>query len=519
MVDGERAPGPGEAGDPAGFLARLQALKDWTGLTYRELSARAEAVGDSLPRSTVANMLSRSTLPREELLAAFVRACGAGPEELERWLAVRKELAARHRLGPRPEPPEPPAGEGSAPGRPPATAAGPDAPGRPAPAVLPVPHLPSTAHSGMGPRSAGSVRVAGEVGPHGVGPSAAGVGGTASQGVRMLGAEPRGAGSGGGPGSGQGAGAGGPHGAGSVGGGPGGTARGEPFGEDPQGAEHARAQPTGRHSVGAREQGVGPHGADSSGVDAQAVHPGGAEPSSDPQASGAAPHRAGSGPGYGPAAGPGTVGADGARTRVRTRTPGAGGKVAWAAVAVVGGVALVVAVVSVVALLRGADEGGHRGRAVAGPAAGAVQVRAVHSGLCLNERPGQQSGVVYQVACADAVVPRYSLVRLDGGLWRLRSDHPDFGPGCSGVSVDAAEPDGAPLADQECGKRGDREAFRIEALGDDPVRGYRLRTAYSGLCLTVSEASDEPWTDIVQKPCTPDGAGQLFSFDPPAHRD
>ena len=75
----------------------MQALKDWSGLTYRELTARADAVGDVLPRSTVANMLSRTTVPREELVAAFVRACGCGPGATETWLRVRKELTRRER--------------------------------------------------------------------------------------------------------------------------------------------------------------------------------------------------------------------------------------------------------------------------------------------------------------------------------------------------------------------------------------------------------------------------------------
>ncbi|MEU5976116.1 helix-turn-helix domain-containing protein [Streptomyces sp. NPDC047315] len=78
-------------------MARLHALKEWSGLTYRELAQRAGAVGDVLPRSTVANMLSRSTLPREELVVAFVRACGSGPDGIDSWLRVRKELARRER--------------------------------------------------------------------------------------------------------------------------------------------------------------------------------------------------------------------------------------------------------------------------------------------------------------------------------------------------------------------------------------------------------------------------------------
>ncbi|MFF5974489.1 helix-turn-helix domain-containing protein [Streptomyces sp. NPDC012769] len=95
MTTGETAPDPREARNPAEFIARLQALRAWSGLTYRELAARADARGDVLPRSTVANMLARTTVPREELLAAFVRACGVGPGAALEWEAVRKELATR----------------------------------------------------------------------------------------------------------------------------------------------------------------------------------------------------------------------------------------------------------------------------------------------------------------------------------------------------------------------------------------------------------------------------------------
>lgn len=94
---GHGAPDPEQAHSSAEFIARMQALKDWSGLTYRELTSRAEAVGDVLPRSTVANMLGRSTVPREELVAAFVRACGCGPGATDTWLRVRKELTRRER--------------------------------------------------------------------------------------------------------------------------------------------------------------------------------------------------------------------------------------------------------------------------------------------------------------------------------------------------------------------------------------------------------------------------------------
>lgn len=105
MTTGETPPDPREARNPAEFIARLQDLKEWSGLTYRELAARAEALGDVLPRSTVANMLARTTVPREELLAAFVRACGVGPGEARKWETVREELALRGVYGPDEPPP------------------------------------------------------------------------------------------------------------------------------------------------------------------------------------------------------------------------------------------------------------------------------------------------------------------------------------------------------------------------------------------------------------------------------
>ncbi|MCX5204110.1 hypothetical protein OG897_21995 [Streptomyces sp. NBC_00237] len=90
-------PDPRGARTPAEFVSLLHALKEWSGLTYRELTTRAEAAGDVLPRSTVANMLSRTSVPREELMAAYARACGCAPAAVEEWLTVRKELAVRGR--------------------------------------------------------------------------------------------------------------------------------------------------------------------------------------------------------------------------------------------------------------------------------------------------------------------------------------------------------------------------------------------------------------------------------------
>ncbi|MEV4753921.1 helix-turn-helix transcriptional regulator [Micromonospora sp. NPDC049559] len=86
-------PGPDEAGSPAEFVAALRGLKEWSGLTYRQLQRRADEAGGVLPHSTLAAVLNRSTMPREELVATFVRACGGDDAAVATWLAVRRRIA------------------------------------------------------------------------------------------------------------------------------------------------------------------------------------------------------------------------------------------------------------------------------------------------------------------------------------------------------------------------------------------------------------------------------------------
>ncbi|WP_460806205.1 helix-turn-helix domain-containing protein [Micromonospora zhanjiangensis] len=129
---GRIAPAPDHASSPAEFIGVMRALKEWSGLTYRQLQRRAGKTGDTLPHSTIAAVLSRGTLPREELVAAFVRACGQDETAVTIWLAARKRLAAQAALDTpvpgAPAVPEPPAG-GSAP----------DPADLPAPAAVDVP--------------------------------------------------------------------------------------------------------------------------------------------------------------------------------------------------------------------------------------------------------------------------------------------------------------------------------------------------------------------------------------------
>ncbi|GAA3478164.1 helix-turn-helix domain-containing protein [Streptomyces yanii] len=86
-------PRPHDVKDSAQFVAVMRQLRQWADVSYRELERRAGAVGDVLPRATLSGALSRQELPREELLAAFVRACGADEATVLAWVKVRKRLA------------------------------------------------------------------------------------------------------------------------------------------------------------------------------------------------------------------------------------------------------------------------------------------------------------------------------------------------------------------------------------------------------------------------------------------
>ena len=75
------------------FVDTLRRLREWSGLTYRELEGKAAADGSVLPPSTIASTLGRTTLPREQFVDAFVRACGLDDDGVKRWVEARRQLA------------------------------------------------------------------------------------------------------------------------------------------------------------------------------------------------------------------------------------------------------------------------------------------------------------------------------------------------------------------------------------------------------------------------------------------
>ncbi|MGI5473183.1 helix-turn-helix domain-containing protein [Streptomyces sp. CA-132043] len=160
---------------------------------------------------------------------------------------------------------------------------------------------------------------------------------------------------------------------------------------------------------------------------------------------------------------------------------------------------------------------------------GKYLIRTAHSGLCLSERVGEGSGQVHQDECADAI-PDYALERFPDGTYQILSQHPEFGPGCMGVT-DRRTADLAPVADDFCGRRGPAERFVLERVDGDAVTGaakaglgasadsdvYRLRPRHSQKCLGFTPSATSggrKGQPLLQLSCDPKAEGQLFTFAP-----
>ncbi|MFI0450511.1 hypothetical protein [Actinomadura sp. 6N118] len=85
------APQPGEVGTAAEFLSQMRRLHAWSGLSLPELETRLLAVGILVPGG-LGGLLGGDVLPRPELVAAFVTACGCTDEAREAWIRARERV-------------------------------------------------------------------------------------------------------------------------------------------------------------------------------------------------------------------------------------------------------------------------------------------------------------------------------------------------------------------------------------------------------------------------------------------
>jgi tetratricopeptide (TPR) repeat protein len=85
---------PAAAGSAPQLVALLRELRAASGLSIREVSRRARDRGDWLPTSTLAAVLNRDAIPRSEVVAAIVRACGGDEPAVEAWLAQCARISA-----------------------------------------------------------------------------------------------------------------------------------------------------------------------------------------------------------------------------------------------------------------------------------------------------------------------------------------------------------------------------------------------------------------------------------------
>lgn len=95
------------ARDADEFTNHMRRVKDRSGLTYRELEQRAQDRGEILARSTLSDVLRHQSLPRPDMLVAFLHACGVDDErEIAAWLETRSRIedgtGGSRRFRPRP---------------------------------------------------------------------------------------------------------------------------------------------------------------------------------------------------------------------------------------------------------------------------------------------------------------------------------------------------------------------------------------------------------------------------------
>lgn len=144
------------------------------------------------------------------------------------------------------------------------------------------------------------------------------------------------------------------------------------------------------------------------------------------------------------------------------------------------------------------------------PVPGPYRLRLAHTRLCVSERPDSDLGHLFQTDCA-AAMPAMTLTDEGDRIFRIRTDHPRFGPGCMGVDHGNKDDNGM-VADSFCDTGGGQE-FRLEPV-IVPALGYRIRPVHSGMCLGVVNGATGDWAPVRQLACDANAVGQVFLLDP-----
>jgi hypothetical protein len=84
-------PRPDGVRTPAEFVAVMRDLQRWSGLTLQELEART-AIAPVLFPGGLVSLLGGSSLPRRELVSAFISACGCVPEVQAEWMLAHARV-------------------------------------------------------------------------------------------------------------------------------------------------------------------------------------------------------------------------------------------------------------------------------------------------------------------------------------------------------------------------------------------------------------------------------------------
>ncbi|MEO3828543.1 hypothetical protein [Actinomadura sp. B10D3] len=86
-------PQPNDVRSAAEFIALMRRLQRWSGLSLQELEARTAQAPVLIPGG-LAGILGGSTLPRREVVSAFVSACGCVPEVQAEWMRAYARVSS-----------------------------------------------------------------------------------------------------------------------------------------------------------------------------------------------------------------------------------------------------------------------------------------------------------------------------------------------------------------------------------------------------------------------------------------